>query len=63
MNTQAAEVLYSSIQDWALVDQDTTVLDVCCGTGSIGISLAKVSRIQVDGSSANPIKSVLVPLS
>ncbi|KAJ6656513.1 hypothetical protein lerEdw1_003638 [Lerista edwardsae] len=41
VNTQAAEVLYSSIQDWAQVDQDTTVLDVCCGTGSIGISLAK----------------------
>ncbi|XP_054852108.1 tRNA (uracil-5-)-methyltransferase homolog A [Eublepharis macularius] len=41
VNTQAAEVLYSTIQDWAQVSQDTTVLDVCCGTGSIGISLAK----------------------
>ncbi|KAL8180274.1 UNVERIFIED_CONTAM: tRNA methyltransferase 2 [Gekko kuhli] len=41
INTQAAEVLYSTIQDWAQVSQDTTVLDVCCGTGSIGISLAK----------------------
>uniref|UniRef100_A0ABM5F1P9 tRNA (uracil(54)-C(5))-methyltransferase n=1 Tax=Pogona vitticeps TaxID=103695 RepID=A0ABM5F1P9_9SAUR len=41
VNTLAAEVLYSVIQDWAQVDQDTTVLDVCCGTGTIGISLAK----------------------
>ncbi|XP_053136325.1 tRNA (uracil-5-)-methyltransferase homolog A isoform X2 [Hemicordylus capensis] len=44
VNTQAAEVLYSAIQDWAQVNQDTTVLDVCCGTGSIGISLAKEAK-------------------
>ncbi|XP_077164938.1 tRNA (uracil-5-)-methyltransferase homolog A isoform X2 [Paroedura picta] len=44
VNTQAAEVLYSTIQDWAQVSQDTTVLDVCCGTGSIGISLAKKAK-------------------
>ncbi|KAH0625550.1 hypothetical protein JD844_015108 [Phrynosoma platyrhinos] len=41
VNTEAAEVLYSAIQDWAQVNQETTVLDVCCGTGTIGISLAK----------------------
>nr|AAI42551.1 LOC100101284 protein [Xenopus laevis] len=41
VNTLAAEVLYSAIGDWAQLDQDTTVLDVCCGTGTIGISLAK----------------------
>nr|XP_056715447.1 tRNA (uracil-5-)-methyltransferase homolog A [Euleptes europaea] len=41
VNTAAAEVLYSTIEDWAQVSQDTTVLDICCGTGSIGISLAK----------------------
>ncbi|KAG8455956.1 hypothetical protein GDO86_001952 [Hymenochirus boettgeri] len=41
VNTLAAEVLYSSIVDWAELNQDSTVLDVCCGTGSIGISLAK----------------------
>ncbi|XP_066465948.1 tRNA (uracil-5-)-methyltransferase homolog A [Tiliqua scincoides] len=44
VNTQAAEVLYSAIQDWAQVDKDITVLDVCCGTGSIGISLAKKAK-------------------
>ncbi|XP_075688689.1 tRNA (uracil-5-)-methyltransferase homolog A [Rhinoderma darwinii] len=41
VNTLAAEVLYSAIADWAQLDQNSTVLDVCCGTGTIGISLAK----------------------
>nr|XP_060641687.1 tRNA (uracil-5-)-methyltransferase homolog A isoform X1 [Anolis sagrei ordinatus] len=41
VNTQAAEVLYSAIQDWAQVRPETTVLDICCGTGTIGITLAK----------------------
>lgn len=40
-NTLAAEVLYSSVGEWAQLDQDTILLDVCCGTGTIGISLAK----------------------
>lgn len=43
MNTGAAEVLYSAVGEWAQLDQDSTVLDVCCGTGTIGISLAKVT--------------------
>lgn len=42
VNTGAAEVLYSTVGEWAQLDQDSTVLDVCCGTGTIGISLAKV---------------------
>ncbi|KAJ8415391.1 hypothetical protein AAFF_G00423710 [Aldrovandia affinis] len=41
VNTRAAEVLYSAVGEWAQLDQDSTVLDVCCGTGTIGISLAK----------------------
>ncbi|XP_020510473.2 tRNA (uracil-5-)-methyltransferase homolog A [Labrus bergylta] len=41
VNTGAAEVLYSAVGEWAQLDQDSTVLDVCCGTGTIGISLAK----------------------
>lgn len=40
-NTPAAEILYSAVGEWAQLDQDSTVLDVCCGTGTIGISLAK----------------------
>lgn len=36
-------MLYSAVGEWAQLDQDSTVLDVCCGTGTIGISLAKVT--------------------
>lgn len=43
MNTPAAEVLYTVIQDWAQLDMESTVLDVCCGTGTIGLALARVS--------------------
>nr|XP_031526159.1 tRNA (uracil-5-)-methyltransferase homolog A isoform X1 [Vicugna pacos] len=46
VNTPAAEVLYTVIQDWAQLDLGTTVLDVCCGTGTIGLALArKVKRV------------------
>lgn len=41
VNTGAAEVLYSAVGEWAKLDAESTVLDVCCGTGTIGISLAK----------------------
>ncbi|XP_056145483.1 tRNA (uracil-5-)-methyltransferase homolog A [Lampris incognitus] len=41
VNTGAAELLYSAVGEWALLNQESTVLDVCCGTGTIGISLAK----------------------
>uniref|UniRef100_G1MRX4 tRNA (uracil(54)-C(5))-methyltransferase n=1 Tax=Meleagris gallopavo TaxID=9103 RepID=G1MRX4_MELGA len=41
VNTQAAEVLYAAIREWAQLSQESTVLDICCGTGTIGISLAK----------------------
>lgn len=47
VNTGAAEVLYSAVGEWAQLDQDSTVLDVCCGTGTIGISLAKVGTTHV----------------
>ncbi|NXE51895.1 TRM2A methyltransferase, partial [Casuarius casuarius] len=41
VNTRAAEVLYTAIREWAQLNQESTVLDICCGTGTIGISLAK----------------------
>ncbi|NXN39508.1 TRM2A methyltransferase, partial [Rhinoptilus africanus] len=41
VNTQAAEVLYTAIREWAQLSPESTVLDICCGTGTIGISLAK----------------------
>ena len=45
-NTPAAEVLYRTIQDFcgALDQASTTVLDLCCGTGTIGLSLASQVR-------------------
>lgn len=41
-NTQGAEVLYQLVKDSMKLDQETVVLDICCGTGTIGITLAKV---------------------
>ncbi|XP_077016516.1 tRNA (uracil-5-)-methyltransferase homolog A isoform X2 [Tamandua tetradactyla] len=46
VNTPAAEVLYTVVQEWAQLDAGSTVLDVCCGTGTIGLALArKVKRV------------------
>ncbi|XP_077571267.1 tRNA (uracil-5-)-methyltransferase homolog A-like [Stigmatopora nigra] len=44
INTAGAEVLYSTVGEWAQLNEDSTVLDVCCGTGTIGLSLAKRVR-------------------
>ncbi|KAK7878967.1 hypothetical protein WMY93_030820 [Mugilogobius chulae] len=41
VNTGAAEALYSTVGELAQLDENSTVLDVCCGTGTIGISFAK----------------------
>jgi len=44
VNKEGAEVLYSAISEFAeLTDDSSTVLDVCCGTGTIGMLLASVS--------------------
>ncbi|BFZ05476.1 hypothetical protein BsWGS_08515 [Bradybaena similaris] len=41
VNTAATEKLYQLISDWCGVSPETTVLDICCGTGTIGLSMAK----------------------
>ncbi|XP_065343582.1 uncharacterized protein LOC135941783 isoform X2 [Cloeon dipterum] len=41
INTAGAEILYSTIAELANPNDKTTVLDICCGTGTIGISMAK----------------------
>ncbi|XP_076354258.1 tRNA (uracil-5-)-methyltransferase homolog A isoform X2 [Tachypleus tridentatus] len=41
VNTKAAEVLYSTVAEFANLTPTTTLLDICCGTGTIGLSLAK----------------------
>ncbi|CAG9804756.1 unnamed protein product [Chironomus riparius] len=43
-NTKAAEKLYQEIIDFAAITPSTTVLDVCCGTGTIGLCCSKYSK-------------------
>ena len=48
VNTPATELLYSKCAEWCNISQDkkTTLLDLCCGTGTIGITMAKtVDRV------------------
>lgn len=40
VNTKACEVLYETIGNLAELDGTSVILDICCGTGTIGISLA-----------------------
>eukprot|EP01018_Ginkgo_biloba_P031138 Gb_23411 [translate_table: standard] len=40
VNTLAAERLYSLAGDWAALGPKTLLFDVCCGTGTIGLTLA-----------------------
>ncbi|GLU11786.1 hypothetical protein SLE2022_285080 [Rubroshorea leprosula] len=40
VNTLAAEKLYSLAGDWAQLSPDTLLFDICCGTGTIGLTLA-----------------------
>lgn len=40
VNTRAAEVLNSLIREWAASSAADIVLDVCCGTGTIGLCVA-----------------------
>ncbi|KAJ4843555.1 hypothetical protein Tsubulata_007974 [Turnera subulata] len=40
VNSLAAEKLYALAGDWAGLGPDTLLFDVCCGTGTIGLTLA-----------------------
>ncbi|GBG71314.1 hypothetical protein CBR_g8736 [Chara braunii] len=40
VNTSAAERLYALAGDWAKLGPTTLLFDVCCGTGTIGLTLA-----------------------
>jgi len=40
VNTKAAEVLYGTVGDMAGLKPTTTLVDICCGTGTIGLCLA-----------------------
>ncbi|XP_049790460.1 tRNA (uracil-5-)-methyltransferase homolog A-like [Schistocerca nitens] len=41
VNTKGGEVLYSAIIELVEPTEETTVLDLCCGTGGIGLCIAK----------------------
>lgn len=41
VNTACAEVLYQTAIDFASPTDKTTILDICCGTGTIGLCFAK----------------------
>jgi tRNA (uracil-5-)-methyltransferase len=41
VNTAAFEVLLQRLQQWVQPDSNTVIFDVCCGTGSLGLSMAK----------------------
>jgi len=46
INTAACEFLYKRISDICNADAETLVVDLCCGTGTIGIVLAaKAGRV------------------
>lgn len=42
VNSAATEILYSSALELAKPIDNSTVLDICCGTGTIGLCFAKV---------------------
>lgn len=44
VNSAAAAVMYKLVGEWAGCERDTLVLDVCCGTGTIGISVSGQAR-------------------
>ena len=46
-NTPGAELLFQKIEELAQVDKNTVLIDVCCGTGVIGLSLAKNAKFVV----------------
>lgn len=43
INTLAAEILYKSAIELAEPTESTTIIDICCGTGTIGLCFSKVN--------------------
>ena len=44
VNTVVFEKMLQTIGDFAGIDENTTLLDICCGTGAIGICLSKTAK-------------------
>lgn len=54
VNTAAAEILYSTIvENLPLNSPNSHVLDICCGTGTIGLCCAKAGAMKVTGIEMN----------
>nr|GMD29442.1 zinc finger CCCH domain-containing protein 24 [Ipomoea batatas] len=57
VNTLAAEKLYSLAGEWAGLGPDTLLFDICCGTGTIGLTLSHrvgmVVGIEMDSSAVS----------
>ena len=47
INSLGAEALYNTAIDLAQPLDDTALLDVCCGTGTIGLAFAKVNLLHI----------------
>lgn len=45
VNTKGAEVVYQTAIELAEPMENSTVLDVCCGTGTIGLCFAQVTFV------------------
>jgi tRNA (uracil-5-)-methyltransferase len=43
-NTTGAELLFERIEELAQVDGDTVLIDCCCGTGVIGLAMARSAK-------------------
>jgi SAM-dependent methyltransferase len=56
VNTNAAELLYSTIVDELKLHEHDAVVDVCCGTGTIALCCARAfPRVNVLGIELNPM--------
>lgn len=72
VNTEAAEVLYRTIADTCVLDKETILLDVCCGTGTIGIILSEhvkhvhgieIVEVAVEDAKKNAARNKIVNIS
>ena len=49
VNTPVFELMLHKIKNFAQIDGDTTLLDICCGTGAIGLCLSQFQVKKVIG--------------
>lgn len=63
INTLATEKLYGLVADWCGLSEqkDTVLLDLCCGTGTIGLTMAKSAKKIIGVElSADAVKDAIV---